>query len=104
MKSFGVLGFGTLTSCCPDGRSSASVERLCLKGSCIGIFAHFAAEGVKLVDKMAFCKTSYGWIAWHTGDGGDCGRDKKGVGTHPGGRKSSLDTGMATTDNHNLIG
>ena len=43
---------------CTDGRTARGVERLFLKGRLIRIESHFAAQGVKLIDKMAFSQTA----------------------------------------------
>ena len=85
---------------CANRRAAGGVQGLFLKSSLIRIETHLSAQGIKLIDEMAFGKTSDGRIAGHLCNGILPSGDEKGVDTHPGGDKGRLDPGMSTA-NHN---
>ena len=91
-----------LRPCCTDGRTARGVERLFLKGRLIRIESHFAAQGVKLIDEMAFGQTADGRVAGHPCDGIFPSGDEKGLYAHPRGGQSSLHACMSTADHDQI--
>ena len=103
LHPFGIFLLGALATRCPDGRSSAKVERLSLKGSRIGVFSHLAAERIKLADEMAFRQATNGRIARHPRDGRLDGSDEQGLDIHACGGQSGFNARMPPADNENVV-
>ena len=59
LHPLGVFALGALRARGLYGGTAAGVERLGLKGGCVGVLAHLAAQGVQFVDKMALGETAY---------------------------------------------
>ena len=87
---------------CVNRWAAGGVEGLFLKSRLISIETHLSAQGIKLIDEMAFGKSSDGRVAWHLCDGILPSGDEKGVDTHPGSYKGRLGSGMSTA-NHNQL-
>ena len=87
---------------CVNRWAAGGVEGLFLKSRLISIETHLSAQGIKLIDEMAFGKSSNGRVAWHLCDGILPSGDEKGVDTHPGSYKGRLGSGMSTA-NHNQL-
>ena len=100
LHTLGVGGFVALAAGGPDGGAAAQVEGLCLERGKIGIAAHFAAEGVKLADQVAFGEAADRGIAGHARQGVEPRGNERGFDAHPSGGERRLAAGVATA-NHN---
>jgi hypothetical protein len=64
---------------------------------------HFSAQGVDLLDQVAFGEPSNGRIAGHKADLIDILRDQEGRVSHPGTGQRGFDSGMAATHHDHIV-
>ena len=100
-------GVGRLVALDPDGADGGSargVEGAILEAGEVGIEAHFAAEGVEFNDEVGLGESADGGVAGHQAEGVALGGDEEGVAAHPGGGEGGFASGMAGTNDEDIVG
>ncbi len=85
------------------GGSLARIQKSKLDSGLVGRQAHLAAERVNLADQVALADTADRRVARHLADMVEVEREHQRARTHPGRSQRGFDTGMAGTDDDNVV-
>jgi hypothetical protein len=95
--------FVALEACGLDGRSLGGVEKAEVNRGPVGDPTHLTAQGIDLLDELAFSETADRGIAGHQGKGVEIDIEQKRLATHPRRCQRRLAARMAAPDNDNVI-
>jgi hypothetical protein len=85
------------------GRALAGIEHPKLYATTISTTGHEAAEGIYLFDQVALADSAYGRVAGHLSQSLDIVGQQQSMATHTGAGSSGLGTGMAATNDNDIV-
>ena len=97
-----ILILSTLSTSRSNGWTATCIEGLALESCCIGVDAHLATEGIKLIDKVTLCESADGWVAGHLGDRRFLCRHEKCLNAHASCSKGSFSTGVTSANDNDI--